>query len=198
MGRPRKFERDELLQKALDLFWEKGYEATTVQELGTRMGLHPGSLFHTFGDKQSLFLEALGLYEERARALLLALLEAPLPKREALRQLFAAMIDNLLRARTAGRRGCFMVNTLVERCPQDPDMDRRARTNLTRLEEALERALRAAVEGGEIRPRSEEDLLALARFLMGNILAIRVLVRVGAEPSVLEDVARVALTAIDA
>jgi TetR/AcrR family transcriptional repressor of nem operon len=197
MGRPRKFAREELLETALEVFWEKGYEATTVQDLGARMGVHPGSLFGTFGDKRSLFLEALGRYEEQVRGKMFALLESPLPRREALRLLFSAMIDTLLQARTDGRRGCFMVNSLVELCPLDPDMDRRAEVNLARLEGTLRTALDAAVEGGEIAARTEEEMRALARALMANLLAIRVLARVGAEPEVLRDVARVALSLLD-
>jgi TetR/AcrR family transcriptional repressor of nem operon len=197
MARPRKFDRDVLLEKALEVFWEKGYEATTVQDLGARMGVHPGTLFGTFGDKRTLFYEALNRYEERIRGILFGLLEEPIPRRAALEKLFAVTIELLLDARAAGQRGCFMVNSLMERCPLDPDMDRRAQVNLARLEGRLQTALQEAVAGGEIAERSEEDLRALARSLMANILAIRLLARVGAEAEILHDVARIALRSLD-
>ena len=104
MARPRKFDRDVLLEKALEVFWERGYEATTVQDLGARMGIHPGSLFGTFGDKRTLFYEALNRYEERIRGILFALLEEPIPRRTALEKLFAVTIELLIDARAAGHR----------------------------------------------------------------------------------------------
>lgn len=198
MPRPPKYSREELLEKALEVFWEKGYEATTVHDLGTRMGIHPGSLFHTFGDKRTLFYEALSRYEEQMRGRLFSILELPLPKKEAIRLMFSGMIENLLRLREMGFRGCFMVNSLMELCASDPDMDRRSQVNLARLEEVLHAALQSAIEEGEISPRSDEDLRALSRSLMANVLALRMLIRVGAEPEVLHDVARIALVPLDA
>jgi TetR/AcrR family transcriptional repressor of nem operon len=197
MARPRKFDRDTLLEKALEVFWEKGYEATTVQDLGARMGVHPGSLFGTFGDKRTLFYEALNRFEARVRGILFAVLEEPVPRRAALERLFAVTIELMLDARAAGRRGCFMVNSLMERCPLDPDMDKRAQINLARLEGRLRTTLQEAMAGGEIAERPEEELRALARSLMANLLAIRLLARVGAEADILHDVARVALRSLD-
>lgn len=197
MARPRKFERTALLEAALGVFWERGYEATTVQELGERMGIHPGSLFGTFGDKRALFYEALQLYEERVRSYLFALLESPVPRREALGLVFAATIDFLLQNREAGHRGCFMVNSLMERCTLDPDMDTRAQVNLKRLEEVFYKAVVTAAENGEISARPEGELRAIARSLMANLIALRVLGRVGASREVLNDTARLALTVLD-
>jgi TetR/AcrR family transcriptional repressor of nem operon len=197
MARPRKFDRDVLLEKALEVFWEKGYEATTVQDLGQRMEIHPGSLFGTFGDKRTLFYEALNRFEERMRGILLAVLDEPIPRRVALEKLFRVSISLLLEGREAGRRGCFMVNSLMELCPLDPDMDRRAQVNLARLEGRLKTALDEAVAGGEIAERSDGEQRALARSLMASFLAIRLLARVGAEAEVLHDVAHVALRSLD-
>ncbi len=62
MARPREFDRDKVLTRAMLLFWKQGYEATSVQSLGECVGLHPGSLYNAFGDKHSLFLEVLDHY----------------------------------------------------------------------------------------------------------------------------------------
>jgi TetR/AcrR family transcriptional repressor of nem operon len=197
LARPRKFSRQELLEKAIDVFWEKGYEATTTQDLQERLGIHPGSLFGTFGDKQSLFREALDLYEENVRAMLFALLEKPVSKREGLRLFFSRMIDFLLKERTQGKPGCFMVNSLVELCSRDEAMDRRSKVNRARLEMIFFTTLQHAIDTGEIRDRPVEETRALARAFVANVLSIRVLVRIGAEPEMLHDVARVALAQLD-
>jgi TetR/AcrR family transcriptional repressor of nem operon len=124
-------------------------------------------------------------------------LDEPIPRRTALEKLFAVSISLLLKAREAGLRGCFMVNSLMELCPLDPDMDRRAQVNLARLEGRLHTALQEARASGEIAERSDEELRVLAHSLMANFLAIRLLARVGAAPEVLHEVADVALRSLD-
>jgi TetR/AcrR family transcriptional repressor of nem operon len=197
MARPRKFERDTLLETALEVFWEKGYEATSVQDLGSRMGIHPGSLFGTFGDKRTLFYEALNRYEERVREMLFGILDQPIPRRAALTQLFEGTITFLLAQRDAGRRGCFMVSSLMELCPLDPAMDQRASVNLERLESRFYVCLEEAMTNGEIRVRPEQEIRELARSLMANLLALRMLARVGSTRAVLEDIAHAALRMLD-
>jgi len=77
-GRPREFEREDAIDKAMELFWEQGYEATGVAELCDRMGVGRQSLYNTFGDKESLFVEALSRYQQVRLAPMLALKAPPL------------------------------------------------------------------------------------------------------------------------
>ena len=77
MARPKEFERDVVLDRAMQVFWSSGYEATSIQHLVDRMGIQRGSLYATFGDKRALFFAAIDHYDRVVTAKLLAVLEEP-------------------------------------------------------------------------------------------------------------------------
>ena len=106
-GRPRKFDRDEALETAMRLFWSRGYEATSISDLTAAMGITPPSLYGTFGDKKSLFLEAVERYQEDAgRSFGSALTSAPTAE-EAVRRLLLDTIDYFTDAKRP--KGCMVV-----------------------------------------------------------------------------------------
>src|SRR5258707_1900758 len=117
MARPREFDRGEVLKRALAVFWEKGYEATSTDDLVRAMGIGRQSMYDTFGDKHQLYLEALRLYEANSGAeLFKRIYETPSP--------FVAICDYILSiadGTSADRaRGCFYVNATNELAPSDP------------------------------------------------------------------------------
>ena len=119
MARPREFDRGEALKRALAVFWEKGYEATSTDDLVRAMGIGRQSMYDTFGDKHQLYLEALRLYEANSGAeLFKRIYETPSP--------FVAICDYILSiadGTSADRaRGCFYVNATNELAPSDPDV----------------------------------------------------------------------------
>src|SRR5690606_37524131 len=119
MGRPREFDETEVLDAAVDCFWEHGYEATSTRELADRMGLTGASLYNAFGDKRTLYRKALDHYietsfEERVRRL-----EGRLPPRQAIGAFFAEIIQRSLD--DDRRRGCMLVNSALEVAPHDPE-----------------------------------------------------------------------------
>lgn len=186
MARPREFDVDEALDRATDLFWARGYEATSIQELVDTLGVNRASLYATFGDKAQLFDAVLRRYEERVNGALLETLGPPAAGAEAVRAWFKALIEKATQAR--GPRGCLMLNTLTG-CTTVPDalMGRvvaGVRATTDRLQEALSR-------DPEIAPR--ENVRTLARFFAAEGHGLAVLARAGVRRQELEMAAEVAL-----
>src|SRR6267143_5467200 len=108
MARHKEFDRDETLQKAMEVFWSRGYEAASIGDLVKHMGINRQSLYDTFGDKHTLYLLALDRYREVEGRRMFELLEQPGSVKKTLRQLFEGVVDGSLR--DGQRRGCFMGN----------------------------------------------------------------------------------------
>ena len=190
MGRPREFDRDEALDRAVQVFWTRGFERTSVEDLTESMGIQRGSLYAAFGDKHQLFLEALDRYEERFYRDTLRFLEEG-PAREGIRRVFAQVVSDC--ACGGGAKGCFITNTAVALAEDDPETASRVRSNLRRLEGAFEAALTRA-EPVTLRGREPK---ALARFLTTSLQGLRVLSRCCVELDVLNDAVEVTLSVLD-
>ena len=196
MARPREFDRAQVLDQAIEVFWRRGYEATSIEELVGRMGIHRGSLYCAFGDKHSLFLAALDRYEEVFHSKILErLVDGSLRgrARQAIRDVFDDMVRSC--AGQAGRKGCLMTNSAVELAARDRDIAARVGANLSRLEKALFTAVRSAQADGELSSRL--DARALARFLASSLQGLRVMGMSCSDRTVLRDVARVTLSVLD-
>ena len=162
MGRPKEFNRDAALEKAMMLFWDRGFEATSVQDLVDAMGINRGSLYDTFGDKHSLFLEALEKYHaELMSRMLLSLNEkdAGLPE---IKSFFSGIVERVKRGEAA--IGCFAGNSLVERASSCCDSADCVKKCLDSIESALKNALRGAKKTGEVSKSLSVD--DTAKFLM--------------------------------
>ena len=110
MARQKEFDRNEALQKAMEVFWSHGFEAASIQELVEHMGINRQSLYDTYGDKHALYLQALDRYREVEGRKMVELLEQPGSVKKNLRQLFEIAIEKAL----SNRRGCFMGNATSE------------------------------------------------------------------------------------
>src|SRR5256714_13307197 len=112
MARHKEFDQDEALHKAMEVFWSRGYEAASINDLVRHMGINRQSLYDTFGDKHSLYLQALDRYREVEGRKMFELLERPGPVKRALRQLFGGVVECALGG--GERRGCFVGNATSE------------------------------------------------------------------------------------
>jgi TetR/AcrR family transcriptional repressor of nem operon len=177
VARPRKFDTDLLLDKAMHLFWKQGYEPTSVQDLGGVLAVHPGTLYDTFGDKHALLLLALDRYVKTVGCQVMDVLKEPGSRRQAIERLFEVSVTRL--TSETGAYGCLMTNIAMERAHCDPETIRRVAAYQQTVEEALAEALREAQAKGELAPRTEADTLSLARFLNGCLQGMRVLARSG-------------------
>src|SRR5882724_3967842 len=121
MPRAKSFDQDAVLNQAVELFWERGYDGTSLADLEAHLGLGRQSLYNTFGDKQALFLKALERYRRDASQGPIAHLAAPGAGFAAIREYFKAMVNGLTASEP--RCSCLMVNTILERGSQDLDVE---------------------------------------------------------------------------
>ncbi len=155
MPRPREFDADEVLDKAMGAFWRRGYEATSLMDLVEATGLKKGSIYQAFGDKHTLFLSALKNYTDQVYATFRTALEQDGPVRERLTHLFETVLVEFA-AGDDQRRGCFTINTLVELGPHDTE----ARVLLVRQRKRLEKLLAAAIRRGQADGDFRDDIAA--------------------------------------
>lgn len=184
MARTKEFDPDAALQAAMELFWAKGYEATSVADLVEHLGIGRGSLYATFGDKHQLYLAALRRYQE-TQPPFVELLSQPGPVLPAVRALVERYAEEA--ACDTERRGCMLVNAATERLPADRQVARVVEAGWDTLETALTAALIRARAQGELSP--DKDPRALARFLLVVLQGIRVVGKGEASASRVRDAA---------
>jgi TetR/AcrR family transcriptional regulator, transcriptional repressor for nem operon len=193
MARHKEFDRDEALHRAMEVFWSRGYEAASVGDLVKHMGINRQSLYDTFGDKHSLYLQALDRYGEVEGRKMFELLERPGPVRRALRELFEGVVECSLAG--GERRGCFVGNAMSELAGRCRATAEKACGNMAAAEEAFYRALVRARRSGELKGR--RDLRAVARFLYGSMQGLQLMSKATRDRKTLEDVVRVTLSVLD-
>ena len=192
MARPREFDSNLALEKAMQVFWSKGYEATSLSDLLSAMGLSKSSFYATFGSKHELFLATLDRYGETHGAKLIAILESAKSPRRAI----ATVLEEAVRATDAEeRRGCFVNNCAVEVAPHDHLVARRVAKGHARMEEAFHRAVKVGQAAGEIT--RDQSARALARFLNNSLAGLTVMGEGGTARDTLQDALRVTLSALD-
>jgi TetR/AcrR family transcriptional regulator, transcriptional repressor for nem operon len=190
MAGKKAFDPHQVLEKAMNAFWERGYEGISIEDLVQCTGIGRGSLYDTFDDKHSLYLAALDWYIASVRAQTTALLDQTGTLQEVLEQLFQMQIDALLS--DPARRGCFLVNASLEMAPHDPEVNKIVQSALQELEEGLYRLLIKAQVAGYLS--WTYDPHQLAHFLVGTLVSIRVLARGKPDRRVLQDVVKTALS----
>lgn len=190
MARTKEFDPDAALQSALELFWRRGYEATSMADLVEHLGIGRASLYATFGNKHDLYLKALERYEESGLSVIVRELSQPGPAlpavRAVVRRYAAEAADERLRL-----NGCLITNTAAELAPHDPAAARRVERNWDHLETLLRSALVRAQSQGELP--AGRDPLALARTLLVLMQGLRVVGKASADPARVRDAAEGAL-----
>ena len=146
-GRPREFERDEALDKAMDLFWSQGYEATGVAQLCAHMGVGRQSLYNTFGDKDALFTEALGRYRKLRLQPMIAGLRGPGSGLDNVRRLLQSWEQA---SADVAHKGCLMANSIAEFGMREPLFAKELGSMLGEIEAAFTHALERAQDDGEL------------------------------------------------
>lgn len=188
MPRPRTFDREEVLDRALDAFWCTGYEATSMQDLVDAMGISRASLYNTFGSKHDLFMDVLKHYETQRMHRMIAALRDTSPVRRAIRNVFEHAADE---AAATDRRGCLLTNTATELCARDAECAEVVQRTFARIEAAFEAALRRGQETGELP--AALDAQALARFFTNNLQGLRVAAKTQPDRTALQDVVEVTM-----
>ncbi len=176
----------------MQLFWEKGYEATSVQDLVERMGINRFSLYDTFGSKHDLFLKALDRYGDRVVSAALKAMEETDGGLSLIRRYFDATLKFV--SSKQGWQGCLMTNSAVE-LPHDLQAGPKVQAHLERLEGAFYRQLRAARRNGELE--TERKPRELARFLTGVTQGLGVLAKGSPGRRALQSYVDTALSILD-
>ena len=193
MSRPREFDVDVALERAMQAFWTKGFEATSMDDLCAATGLGRSSLYAAFGDKQALYAQALERYEEAAAARITATLAQSRSVKKGIAAFVERIIDDIVAG--PGRRGCFIGNCAAELMRGDRNGAERVRRSLDRVEATFRDAFVRAKARGELSAKS--DVAALARFITAGIQGLRLLGKTNPDREVLEDVAEVMLRCLD-
>lgn len=193
MARHKEFDQEAALQKAMEVFWERGFEATSMQDLVEHMGINRQSLYDTFGDKHSLFLKALDRYHDVETRKLLEFIEKSGSVKKAFRQLFAAVIDGSF---TNGQqRGCLMNNSMSELAARCKSTAEKTNLNMRSIEEAFYRALLRGRKNGELQ--NVRDPRAMARFLYNNFQGLVLTAKATQDRKALQDVVKVTLSVLE-
>ncbi|MEU6505046.1 TetR family transcriptional regulator [Streptomyces sp. NPDC046942] len=194
MARTKEFDPDAALQAALELFWRRGYEATSMADLVEHLGIGRASLYATFGNKHELYVRALDRYGQIQNPLLTQELSQPGPVLPAVRAVvrrFAAEAT----AEPTREQGCLVTNTAVELAPHDPAAARRVAHSWDHMETLLHSALTRAQAQGELP--ENRDPLTLARMLLVLLQGLRVAGKASTDPARVRDAAEQALALLD-
>jgi TetR/AcrR family transcriptional regulator, transcriptional repressor for nem operon len=189
MARPREFNETAALEAAMQCFWRRGYEATSLRDLTASMGLTAPSLYNAFGDKRALFSRALERYLDRTTRDRLRRLEESMAPKAALRCFFTEIIEHSLGDRQ--HKGCFLVNSALEVGPHDVDFRTVIAAQFTEIEAFFKRCILAAQADETVS--CDVNAGDTARLFLGVLLGVRVLARTKPEREVLEGVVRPAL-----
>lgn len=176
-GRPRAYEPEIALGKALDLFRKQGFAATSLDDLSAATGMNRPSLYGAFGDKRELYIKSYQRYRDEAAAAMGTIFREEMPLRQRLERIYAAALDIYLSG-DAGPRGCFTIVTAASEAVGDPEIRAMVLDGLAGIDKAFASCFRRAKEKGEL-PESA-DLFALAQVASATMhtIAIRSRARV--------------------
>ncbi len=187
-GRPRSFDVDKVLERAIHVFWEKGYEGASLADLTSAMGINRPSMYAAFGNKEALFRKALDRYCEQSRADLREALAGP-SARKAMRELFDCMIDHY--SGDEHPRGCLMMQSHCNDEAEPIQRELAARRHL--LEDTLHERLTQARREGELPKKT--DTADLARYFATVLQGMTLQASSGASRKQLRNIADLAMRA---
>ena len=192
MVRQKEFDTEEILDKAIEVFWKKGYSSTSIQDLVDYLGIGRGSLYNTFENKHTIFLAALDRYTSRRITNLLRTLTEDSPK-ESFRKMFRNYIIDILNDNE--NKGCFLINATTELAGTDPEVAKRIKWGQGQMDDCLTDALRSAKQKGELA--QDRDPRALSLFFSNTMKGLRVMAKSNPRREELEAVVNTALTVLE-
>jgi len=184
MGRSKEFEENTVLQKAMELFWQQGYEKTSMSDLVEHMGIHRKSLYDTFGDKHSLYLKVIDRYGEFSTAKF---------KSETLRaktsyQAIQYIFDYIIEGTEDKHYGCLFVNATTEFGPWDQEVLKKTEDAFSQAENFIAEIIKQGQENGEFSRKYDNELLG--EILHNALLGLRVLVKTSASKEKMHKIAK--------
>ena len=191
MARSKEFDEKAVLRKAMELFWEQGYEKTSMQDLVDHMGIHRRSIYDTFGDKRSLFLASLNHYEELIVNEMESIISSTSSIKQAIRDVFIFTLNSIEQY----PKGCLSVNAAIELSLLDKEIGRIVTKMFNRTEDMFNNLIKRGQTSGELS--KEIDSHNTSRFLHNNLVGIRVLIKTNYDKKELEGIITLALSVLD-
>jgi len=190
MARTREFDEEKVLEAAMQLFWEKGYEATSLSDLTARMGIQRPSIYSTFGDKKELFEAALRRYTT-SRA---ANIRARLQSHVSVKQAFATFFEEVIQAEYTKdlSNGCFCINTMVELAPHEERFEVLTREHQLYLAVIFQETIERGVQMGELE--ADTDAKSLAQALIVSLIGLTVMMKSQPQRSFVDNAIAATLT----
>jgi TetR/AcrR family transcriptional repressor of nem operon len=193
MARPREFDEARALESAMNAFWERGYNGTSVSDLMVATGLNKGSLYGAFGDKRKLFLKAVEYYQQVGLQAMRAVLEQPGSAKQAIARWMSIVAQGC--CAEDGWRGCFVFNTAVEMAPHDEEIADWVRQVMRRSQQMFRAALERGQAQGEFSPGL--DCEAAACLLVVSVAGMRVICKTSPKQKELRGVVDLILAVLD-
>jgi TetR/AcrR family transcriptional repressor of nem operon len=193
MARTKDFDEEDVLDKAIQMFWHKGYNGTSMQDLVEGLGISRSSMYDTYGDKHSLFMAALDRYRKNAWATMTDIIENTPSSKEAIKKLLGLTTSELIKDKQ--HKGCFLVNAAVEIAPHDKEINTVVCENDKEIENFFFKAIKKGQASGEIPEK--HNARALARFIINTVKGIRVGAKSGTDKKMLDDIVGIALSVLD-
>ena len=193
MARSKEFNKDNVVDKAIDVFWNKGFEATSMQDLVNAMDINRGSIYNTFDNKAGLFDVAISRYQIDAPSQRLLNNANTGNPRGEIEYFFNALLDR--HNRSEGQRGCLITNSIVELANRKEKIALQFKTHIKLLEDALHTLIKRGQETGDITPWREAR--PLARSLIASAQGLAVVSKVDPGQKTLSDIATTALSLLD-
>ncbi|CAM4510566.1 TetR/AcrR family transcriptional repressor of nem operon [Paenibacillus endophyticus] len=192
MTRSKEFDEREVLLKAMHLFWEKGYEKTSLQDLVTHMGIHRRSLYDTFGDKHSLFVKTIEEYQKQVRAII----NSEVRRGRTAKQVIRFKFDYLIEVNDDRPLGCLIVNSATELALRDPEICEMTNASFSNEEKILVDLIQKGQQSGEIP--LDKDAKILAASVQTTMIGLRVLARTSADKKRMHQIADASIAMLDA
>lgn len=189
-GRPRAYDPDKALRNARDVFWERGFSATSLDDIGAATGMNRPSLYAAFGGKHALYMKAFDAYRQTSRRMIDVVLAPDIPLSEGLHRFYTEALDTYV-PKQGKARGCFMIATGVTEAAQDADVRKALGDALHDIEKALEARFTAAKKAGEISTGTNPR--ALAMMASAALYSMAIQSRTGAPRKALQAIADAAI-----
>jgi TetR/AcrR family transcriptional repressor of nem operon len=193
MARTKDFDENEVLAKAIQLFWYKGYNGTSMQDLVDGLGISRSSLYDTYTDKHTLFVKSLESYQASASGKMQEIISNSGSAKDTVKKLLEFVTNELLGDKQ--QKGCFIVNAEVEVAPHDAEVNNLVCKNDQQMEEVFYLVIKKGQDDGEIK--NQQDARALSRFIFNTVKGIRVTAKSTIDKSVFDDIIKLTVSALD-
>lgn len=192
MARTKDFDENEVLSKAIQLFWFKGYNGTSMQDLVDALGISRSSLYDTYTDKHTLFVKALESYQITGAAKIQEIIDHTESAKETVKKMLELATNDLVCDKQ--QKGCFMVNAEIEVAPHDTEISALVCKNDQQMEDAFYRVIQKGKDSGEIK--NQQDALALARFMLNTIKGMRVTAKSTTDKAIFDNIISINISAL--